>query len=156
MKLAKSSIILLLFISTFITFVLPAVAARSYVNNNNSVMPFLELLQDLDRDGYSVCDQLVLKKQGYVGKLMNGRGRCTKVIIDPKTGEFIEPKSGLRQGISIVDAVEKVDEQKGYRSITGVKVNRNSYIIYAIVSNGKRVAIEVNAITGKLKKHRFF
>lgn len=118
-------------------------------DTKSQMAPLSTALQNLQADGYVAVKEIKLEGESYKAEAINMQGKKVEVKLD-SAGKVVEPKS-TKPGISMLTAVKKVEEA-GYHDIHKVDSEKDKYEVKALDKEGKKVSLEVDALSGDIKK----
>lgn len=124
--------------------------------NNPAYLPMTQVLQNLQNSGYPSIYKIDLGDNMYEAKVVSKQGAQLTVEVDPKTGNVTSIDDKNPPQLSILYAAKKV-EAAGYTHIYNIDLKKHAmgnyyYQMSAYDSQGDKVDVEVNAITGIISK----
>ena len=133
----------------------PVTRPVTVVVNTQPAQPFQlsAIIQKLQGRGYFIFRKIELEDGAYSVEAINMQGDEEKLKINPQNGDIFEPKVNTTR-ITMLDAVRKV-EATGYHNIYKVMSDGDVYDVKALNKDGKKVSLEVNAITSEISKNWF-
>ena len=127
-----------------------AYAIDKPVNNSMQISSVLEIIKT---KGFPIVKEIILKDDGkYDVKVINGEGGSGDFVFDPKTNEIVNAKQN-KPGLTALDAAKSV-EAAGFTNISEIKTQwmDDKYSVKTIDPEGNAVTVEVDALTGAVKK----
>jgi hypothetical protein len=131
----------------------PMVWADNTAPQPKDRLPMSKILQNLERDGYSIITKIELEGEAFKARVFDARGKEHRVEVEPKSGKINHSKAQPTR-LTLGEAVKKVEEA-GYQNIYKVKADDNEYEMKAFDKDNKRVSLDVDAATGKINKEWF-
>ncbi len=147
----KQSRLMLLVLSSFITFTTPNLLADAPTTQPGQM---ISVLEELKAKGFVIIKKIEFDTTNgtYVAKVLNAQGSNLNIQINPQTGEVTTTANEVL-GLSTLEVALKVKEA-GYSNIYEIKTELfgNQYIVKTIDDQGRKVTMNVDFKTGKILK----
>lgn len=120
---------------------------------SENAMQTSKVLQTLKSKGFNIVSKIESKTDGeYEVKVINGEGRSGKITFNAHTGKIEKAKEN-QPGLTALDVAKKVEEA-GYVNISKIDTKwlEDKYNVTAFDKDGKKVDLEVDALSGKITK----
>lgn len=128
----------------------PLALAETQLPENT--MSMSKVLDNLKNKGIVAVKEIEFDDGVYKAKIIMNDGKSDKITFNPKTGEL--KASENLGGLSAMDIATKV-EGLGFTRIYKMELDSDKkFEVKAVNKDGKRMKLEVDAITGKILKEK--